>query len=275
MKMEKFIQNNLLLGRLCEGAEKISGGQHPMFKGSVVTKDGETEAYIKNCSKFSVVFTEVIVALIGRMYDLPIPCPIIIKLDPDHPDIAVAKTTYLFASKAQIAPNFERFLRNFDEKEQIILEHKDINKIITFDELVANPDRTGGNILYDGTDIQLIDHEYCFHEKQNPMDSISDLCKTENLADVYRYHKGHNDVTVSKTMKNIRSYIKSQIDTTTNDSLDAISSINFLGIDYNKRVEFVRNFILTRLPVLGVLIEASISNNKEDDDLLSQGGGYV
>lgn len=275
MGMEKFIQKNLLLGRLCEGAERISGGQHTMFKGSVITKDGETEAYIKNCPKFSVVFTELIVALIGRMYELPIPCPIIIKLEPGHPDIPVSKTTYLFASKAQVAPNFERFLRNFDKKEQIILEHKDINKIITFDELVANPDRTGGNILYDGTDIQLIDHEYCFNEQQNPMDSISDLWKIENLADVYKYHKGHNDVTVGKTMKNIRSYIKNQIDTTTNDSLNAVASINFFGIDYNKRVEFIKNFILTRLPVLDILIEASISSNKEDDDLLSQGGGYV
>lgn len=273
--MEQFIKNNLLLGRLCEGAIKINGGQHPMFKGSIITHNGEVEAYIKNCSKLSVVFTEIIVALIGRMYDLPIPCPIIVRLEPNHADIHVSETTYLFASKAETAPNFERYLRTFDKKEQIILEHKDINKIITFDELIANPDRAFGNILYDGVDIQLIDHEYCFHAKQNPKSAISNTYQTENLSDVYKFHKGANDVTVSKTMRSIKKYIKSQIDTTTNDSITAISSINFLGADYNKRVDFVKNFILTRLPVLDLLIEQSISNNKQDDDLLSQGGSYV
>lgn len=270
MDIDNFLKNNLLAGRLCEGAQQIQGGQHPLWQGFVSTRDSEVEAYIKNCQNPDALLVEIIVALIGRVYGLPIPRPIVIKLEPDHPDIPLTKTTFIFGSEAKKCPNFSRFLREFNEREEMILDYDKLHQIITFDELIANPDRNNNNILFDGRDFHFIDHEYCFNYMQNPKAEIMDqACKTGNISDIYKHYLGANDVQVHKFLTKVRAYVKDDIKATSNDAFALLKGVKTDDSSYHKKVEFVRSFIINRLPVLDVLVKNSISTNLDDDQLFS------
>lgn len=275
LNIDKFIKENLLLGHLCEGLSVVSEGQNQMWKGFVSTSIGDIEAYVKKCKQQESILVEIIVALIGRVYKLPIPRPIIIKVDAGHPDVAVSQTTYLYGSEASASPNFSRFLREFSQPEEIILDYKDLHKILTFDELIANPDRNNGNILYDGDTYQFIDHEYCFWDKQNPKGEISDELRVGNISDIYKHYHGRNDVFVHKTMKKVKKYINDDIDTTSNDVFDTLFGVQINESNYSNKIEFVKKFILERLPVLDVLIRDSIAQDSDTNQLDFAGGWDV
>lgn len=275
MDIDKFIKNNLLLGHLCEGASLITGGQNQMWKGFVNTSIGEVEAYVKKCKKQEAILVEIIVALIGRIYKLPIPRPIIVKVEAGHPDVHVNTDTFLYGSESQNSPNFSRFLHQFKEPEEIILHYKDLHKIITFDELIANPDRNKDNILFDGENYQFIDHEYCFWENQNSKNQISDELWIGNISDIFKHYKGGNDLDVHKFMIKIKKHIKDDISTTSGDVFNTLNSIQIEGSDYPIKVEFVKKFILERLPVLDILIKNSISKEQDTNQLDFAGGWNV
>lgn len=274
MNFEQYLKENLLWGNLCEGAERFNGGQNQMWKGFVLTNNGEVEAYIKKCRARDTIYIEIIVALVGRIYGLPIPKPIIVKVEPDHPDICVAETTFLYGSEAHDSPNFERFLSLYNCNEDLILEYSNLHKILAFDELIANPDRNKGNILYDGATFQFIDHEYCFARNQNPRAEILDDWKTRNIADIYRDHHGENDVLIHKTMQKVKKYIKDELQATYSDAILVLDGVSFDGQSYSSKVSFVKNFILERLPVLEVLLKNSISYESGNDqfDWIEVGG---
>lgn len=264
MDINSFLKENLLLGTLCEGAIRINGGQHPMWKGFVNIGDSEVEAYVKKCKDTSVLLVEIISALIGKVFGLPIPRPIIIKIDPDHPEIPVAETTYIFGSEAQNCPNFARFLSDYKQCEEIILKYNDLHKIISFDELIANPDRNKNNILFDGDRYFFIDHEYCLYEKQNPKAEIMDTFRTGNISDIYKFHSGHNDIEVEKTLRKIRKFVSENINNNAETAFNILDQVPINNELYIRKVEFVKIFILERLTCLEALIKSSISKNSLD-----------
>lgn len=267
MDIECFIKENLLIGTLCEGATRVNGGQHPMWKGFVNTGDSEVEAYVKKCKDTSVLLVEIISALIGKVFGLPIPRPIIIKIEPDHPEIPVPETTYIFGSEAQNCPNFARFLSNYKQSEDIILKYDDLHKIISFDELIANPDRNKNNILFDGNHYFFIDHEYCLYDKQNPKAEIMDTSfKTGNISDIYKFHSGHNDVEVEKTLRKIRRYVSEHLHNNTETAFKILEQVPIHNELYRTKVEFVKNFLLERLSCLETLIKSSLSNKPLDSN---------
>lgn len=273
MNFEQYLKENILWGNLCEGAEQFNGGQNQMWKGFVSTSKGEVEAYVKKCKSNDTIYVEIIVALVGRIYGLPIPKPIIVKVEPNHPDICVAETTFLYGSEAYDSPNFERFLRRYNCNEELILNYKNLHKILAFDELIANPDRNNGNILYDGESFQFIDHEYCFANNQNPKAEILDDWKTGNISDIYRHHHGSNDVLIHATMKKVKKYINDELKATYDDVILVLDGVSLDGQSYSSKVSFVKNFILERLPVLDVLLKNSISSEYDTDQLNFTGTG--
>lgn len=272
MNFDQYIKENILWGNLCEGAEPFNGGQNQMWKGFVLTNIGEVDAYIKKCRNKNSIYVEIIVALVGRLFGLPIPKPIVVRVEPDHPEIFVAETTLLYGSEAQDSPNFERFLREFKCNEDLILNYKHLHKILTFDELIANFDRNNGNILYDGVDYKFIDHEYCFAKWQNPKNEISEDWKIRNISDIYRNNYGSNDVLIHKIMQKVKKYINDEIKATYDDAILVLNSVSFDDPSYASTVEFVRKFILDRLPVLDVLLKNSISEVKDSNQLDLVGG---
>ncbi|HDG9762133.1 hypothetical protein PS357_13345 [Acinetobacter nosocomialis] len=275
MNIDKFIKENLLLGHLCEGLSLVTGGQNQMWRGFVSTTHGDVEAYIKKCRKQEAILVEIIVALIGRIYKLPIPRPIIVKVDVDHPEVSVSETTYLYGSEASASPNFSRFLREYNEPEDIILNYKDLHKILTFDELIANPDRNKDNILFDGDRYEFIDHEYCFWGKQNPKSEIADELKIGNISDIYKHYHGGNEVLVHKTMTKVKKHIKDDIEATSGVVFDTLGSVKIDGTEYANKIDFVKKFILERLPVLDVLIKNSIEQDSDTNQLDFAGGWNV
>lgn len=275
MNIDKFIKENLLLGHLCEGLSLVTGGQNQMWKGFVSTAHGDVEAYIKKCRKQEAILVEIIVALIGRIYKLPIPRPIIVKVDVNHPEVNVSETTYLYGSEASASPNFSRFLREYNEPEEIILNYKDLHKILTFDELIANPDRNKDNILFDGDKYEFIDHEYCFWGEQNPKAEIADDLKIGNISDIYKHYHGGNEVLVHKTMTKVKKHIKEDIEATSGVVFDTLGSVKIDGTDYANKIDYVKTFILERLPVLDVLIKNSIEQDSDTNQLDFAGGWNV
>jgi hypothetical protein len=121
-------------------------------------KTHEVTAYAKELND-TMILVELLAALVGRELGLPIPEPIIAISSDDKA---------MFASLDVKTPDFTTHLTlkggsyPFDENKEILekLAHWILaNKVIGFDEWIANCDRNTGNILYDGNDIfYLIDH---------------------------------------------------------------------------------------------------------------------
>ncbi len=129
-----------------------------LVKLSFQDKRHEVTAYAKELND-TMILVELLAALIGQELGLPIPEPI----------IAISGDgKALFASLDVKIPDFTTRLTlkggglSVDENKGVLqkLAHWTLtNKVIGFDEWIANGDRNTGNILYDGKDtFYLIDH---------------------------------------------------------------------------------------------------------------------
>lgn len=263
MNYSEFINKNLLIGIPLLGLNKSNKGSNYSWTGFVSTNDGEIPAYIKKCKKDEYVIIEVISALIGIHLNLPIPRPILIKVEPNHPEIPVSDITYLFGSEQSDLPCFEREINDANLRDELIIKYKDLPLLSSFDELIANPDRHGSNILYDGENFRFIDHEFAFAKTQDPRLEINDLHKTETLTDIIRYHKGSNEVFVHDFMNKIRSVLTKNYDTTKIDALLNSTQESFSGNNYNAEIERIRSFISSRFPLLIPLIKKGITNEND------------
>lgn len=204
MDINEFVSNNLLFGRALIDLQPSNKGSNPLWTGFVATNHGEVPAYIKQCRNPEGLCIEIISSLLGLSFGLPIPKPIIVLVEPNHPQIAVGTPTYLFGSQMYEMPSFERFLAESDLTDDCILEYPDLSSIIAFDELIANPDRNNSNILYDGDNYRFIDHEKAFHSKQLPQTPINEVQKIGNISDIVQYYKGENEVYIYKLMLKIK-----------------------------------------------------------------------
>lgn len=267
MEIDKFINENLLFGRALIDLETSNKGSNPLWTGFVATNKGEIPAYIKQCRNPEGLCIELISSLLGLWLDLPIPKPIIVLVEPDHPQIPVAQTTYLFGSQMYEMPSFERFLKGSDVTEDCILDYPHLSSIITFDEFIANPDRNNSNILYDGESYRFIDHEKAFHPKQNPRLPINDNIKINNISDIVQHYKGGNEVYIHKLMGKIKKLIEEDISATNCDMLLSKSKNHNLFINYNTLIDRIRSFLTARLGFLAILIENAITAPKDTQQL--------
>lgn len=268
MEVKDFITENLLYGRALIDLEVSNAGSNPLWKGFVLTHNGEIPAYIKKCRNPDGLCIEIISALIGRWLNIPIPKPILVLVEPNHPQIHVGEKSFLFGSEMYDMPSFERFLRNSDDiNEDCILEYKKLPEILAFDELIANPDRNNSNILYDGKSFRFIDHEKAFAANQNPRLCINEDYKIANISDIVQHYKGQNDVYIHKLMSKIKKFITDEIQTTGCDRLVSESKNNKVLITYNHLLERIRTFLVARLEYLVVLIHNSIIPPNDSNQL--------
>ena len=110
MKLEEFINENLLYGRALIDLQVSKKGSNPLWTGFVSTNQGEFPAYIKKCRHLDGLCVEIISSLLGLMLNIPIPKPILVLVEPNHPQIFVKEPTFLFGSQMYDMPSFERFL---------------------------------------------------------------------------------------------------------------------------------------------------------------------
>lgn len=263
MNYTEFINKNLLIGIPLLGLNKSNKGSNYSWTGFISTNEGEIPAYIKKCKKNEFVIIEIISALIGIHLNLPIPRPILIKVEPGHPEIPVSEVSYLFGSEKCELPCFEREIIDSSLRDELIIKYKDLPLLSTFDELIANPDRHGSNILYDGENFRFIDHEYAFADTQDPRLEINDLYKTETLTDIIKYHKGTNDVFIHDFMNKVKSVLINNYNATNIDALLNFTQVNCSINNYNEQIERIRTFISLRFPLLIPLIQKGITGNDD------------
>lgn len=273
MVLDEFIDNHLLYGRALIDLQVSNKGSNPLWTGFVSTNQGEFPAYIKKCKHNDSLCIEIISSLLGLMLKIPIPKPILVLVEPNHPQIFVNEPTFLFGSQMYEMPSFERFLCDHQLSEECLFDYPNLHSIIAFDELIANPDRNNSNILYDGESFRFIDHEKAFSNAQDPRQPISEMSKIGNISDIVQHYKGENDVYIHKLMLKIKKSISEEMWASNCDSLITTAKDNSVLSEYNSILERVRSFLLARQSVLAVLVENAIKppQNPQQLDLI---GGY-
>lgn len=272
MEIEKFINDNLLYGRALIDLQISNKGSNPLWTGFVSTNKGEFPAYIKKCRHSDGLCIEIITSLLGLMLNIPIPKPILVLVEPGHPQIFVDKPTILFGSQMYDMPSFERFLMDHELSEECLLDYSDLHAIVAFDELIANPDRNNSNILYDGDSFRFIDHEKAFARSQDPRSPLNEMAKVGNISDIVQHYKGENDVYIHKLMLKIKKIISDDVWELNCDLLTNKAKDNSLLNEYNDILERVRNFLTARNSVLTVLIENAIKPSSDSQQLDLLGG---
>lgn len=273
MVLEEFLDNHLLYGRALIDLQISNKGSNPLWTGFVSTNQGEFPAYIKKCNHNDSLCIEIISSLLGLMLNIPIPKPILVLVEPNHPQIVVNEPTFLFGSQMYEMPSFERFLCDHQISEECLFDYPNLHSVVAFDELIANPDRNNSNILYDGESFRFIDHEKAFSTAQDPRQPISEMSKIGNISDIVQHYRGENDVYTHKLMLKIKKTISEEMWASNCDSLITIAKDNSALSEYNSILERVRSFLLARQSVLAVLIENAIKppRNPQQLDLI---GGY-
>lgn len=102
MALEEFINEHLLYGRALIDLQISNKGSNPLWTGFVSTNQGEFPAYIKKCHHNDGLCIEIISSLLGLMLNIPVPKPILVLVEPDHPQIVVEKPTFCLDLKCMI-----------------------------------------------------------------------------------------------------------------------------------------------------------------------------
>jgi len=148
------------VGLMLPGAIPFSDSRNinPTFKAHVQTHEDVIQAYVKLIPPREI-YVECVCAVVGRFLGLPIPKPLIVKVDHEVlSNIPGGEYKLAFGSEDSVYPSLKRRGLN-DELFKKLDNFKKTLDIGVFDEWIANPDRHGGNILFDGSDnFTFIDH---------------------------------------------------------------------------------------------------------------------
>ncbi|NGO49757.1 HipA family kinase [Allomesorhizobium camelthorni] len=164
---------HLVLGTVLHGASPFKlGNVNDTFRGQVLCADGEArQAIIKDLSARQLA-NEVMAAAIGLASKLPIPMPIIARVEPgilavSRCPLADGSGHLVFASADTHAENVQQIYCGDPGKVPLIREKlaawNDAAGMYGFDTWIANTDRHEGNLLFSGrSEIWLIDHGHSF-----------------------------------------------------------------------------------------------------------------
>ncbi|ROM62414.1 hypothetical protein BK653_26845 [Pseudomonas brassicacearum] len=153
------------VGRLLPGGQLVGEGANQPWRGIAATAAGEVAVIAKKISGREMA-VEVICAVLGRSAGLPVPEPLLL-LD--------SANEWHFGSADTGHPNLSQFVSSQDRSILDELERwPELLAAACFDELIANPDRHDGNILFNGQDFLLIDHGLCIPLGMKPSDATDD-----------------------------------------------------------------------------------------------------
>lgn len=164
---------HLVLGTVLHGATSFKlGNANDTFRGQVLCADGETrQAIIKDLNSRQLA-NEIMAAAIGLASGLPIPPPIIARVEPGVMKVSRCplpdKSGHLvFASADVNAKSVQQIFRGDPSKSSLVREKlagwTNAGAMYGFDTWIANIDRHEGNLLFSGrNEIWLIDHGHSF-----------------------------------------------------------------------------------------------------------------
>lgn len=139
------------LGLLLPGGRPVGEGIRNAQRAPVMTARGETIAIVKDLP-LSELAIELFCALLGRELNLPVPEPLLV-VNPAGSALMSGSVDMGYPSLHQpaLAPHLALLAALLQQWPSLI-------PAACFDEWIANPDRHGGNLLFDGRDFWLIDH---------------------------------------------------------------------------------------------------------------------
>lgn len=139
------------LGLLLPGGRPVGEGIRHAQRAPVMTARGETVAIVKELPLPELPI-EMFCALLGRELNLPVPEPLLV-VNPAGSALMSGSVDMGYPSLHQpaLAPHLALLAILLQQWPSLI-------PAACFDEWIANPDRHGGNLLFDGRDFWLIDH---------------------------------------------------------------------------------------------------------------------
>ncbi|SUI52383.1 hypothetical protein RA178_05515 [Shewanella oncorhynchi] len=226
------------IGRLLPGCQKIREGQHQALKGfaSLMTSNGDYEEVVVFAKELSSreISTEVICAALGRALSIPIPEPVVL-FDENN--------KLFFASVDAAYPSLAQYV--IDSTDSTVMEKLTnwpiLRDAALFDELIAMGDRHDGNLLFNGEDFILIDHENAIPPGLG-FDQWGVDYYLNQLLDVVKSNiDPHNEIALQATVKHSRDWadakkhivvdgLKDQIPDSLIDAKTQHQMLNFLAL---------------------------------------------
>lgn len=138
-----------------------------IYKGDVEKSDGEiVSVYLKPTLPPRFAFREFFAVFLAEFFNISTPKPYLVYIPKDYSFSGGGKKlseSYCFAMEIKQYPDMSRnFSGEFFKSEKVaeeFLKKNDVALMGIFDEVLFNQDRHHENILYDGENICLIDHE--------------------------------------------------------------------------------------------------------------------
>ncbi|MEW2971007.1 hypothetical protein AB1A96_03380 [Pseudomonas juntendi] len=152
------------IGRLLPGFHELSEGVNSPVRGIAATDAGEVTVIAKKVS-LRVLGVELACAVYGRAAGLPIPEPLVLLDDAG---------ALHFGSVDISHPSLAQFISLSDTSAHShLVDWPGLLSAACFDELIVNPDRHEGNLLYDGQSFTLIDHDLCMPHGMVPTSAFT------------------------------------------------------------------------------------------------------
>lgn len=190
-------------GRLLPGGVVIKEGQHRPLKGFALlpTSNGDTEEVVVYAKQLPLreISTEVTCAALGRCLSLPIPEPVI---------LFDGSGTAYFGSIDIAYPSFTQYINNTSDQSvrEKLASWPMLQEAAYFDEWIAMDDRHNGNLLYNGDDFYLIDHESAIPQGLAPDQCGIDYYSNQLLQISTNLLDRANDLSVQKSANDARAW---------------------------------------------------------------------
>lgn len=242
----------LRTGRLLPGYVLLDDGVNAPMRGIASTDEGEISVIAKKVGA-RVLAVEALCALYGRSVGLPIPEPLMI-FDED--------LGWMFGSADVGHPNLNRFVQlDSLSVRKKLLAWPDLLSAACFDELVVNFDRHDGNILFDGLDFTLIDHDLCIPHGMRS-DEAMPAHQSNELLDIIIEGLPAGDLSKRKLLNDSSAWIADR-----NESWTAVADDALTGVCTSQVKDQLVSFVRERLPRLASLLSTKINPDQGRFDI--------
>lgn len=186
---------SLHLGTLLPSVTRIRGGQcNPVWRGRALTDSGEiVSVYVKRLAS-AALLAECVGSLLARACGLGSPRPILLH-DPQQL-IGLADGLPLFGLEDAHHQSMRQWIEDTEDVavQEALMGWRKLRECCVLDEILANIDRHGGNLLWDGDQEFIpIDHDFCLGGPlRHPIHPVRwDETVRNQLADRLYQHYGH------------------------------------------------------------------------------------
>lgn len=235
------------VGRLLPGGAEVGEGANRPIRGIAATQAGEVAVIAKQVSSREIA-VEVICAVLGRAAGLPIPEPLLL-IDSNN--------VWHYASADIGHPNLAQYVSTQDSSVLDELEKwPGLLSAACFDELIANPDRHDGNLLYDGAGFFLIDHGLCIPHGM-PAAELSDDYHSNQLLDLH-INTCRDEVAKQRSVNSSRAWVMENGERSIGEAAQAAAE----GLDGASQQQLL-SFLKGRVAILGDLLHDRIKPSQQ------------